>query len=114
MVACGNRISKILHTILTLLKSLVSKQGKSDILKVEVELPLSKEKSVREEIKKPTTKFQYLPKCPVMLKTSYNEQVAKREAEKMSKKNGAKLRGYKCQFCDFWHLTHKKNKVTMH
>lgn len=113
-VVCGNRIRKTLHTIHTLLKSLIQKQGKSSTLKVEVVLPSLKVKSPTPAHKKTTTKFLHLPKCPVLLKTSYNEQIAKREAEKMSKRQLSKIRAYRCEFCPNWHLTHKKNKLAMH
>ena len=60
---------------------------------------------------KKTSTYQRLPKCPAMLKTSYREQLAKSEAEKMSKKSISKIRAYKCEHCDYWHLTHKKNYI---
>lgn len=24
------------------------------------------------------------------------------------------LRAYKCQYCPYWHLTHRKNKLSLH
>lgn len=66
------------------------------------------------ESKKEKPKKLYFPKCPATLKTSYNEQIAKQEAEKVGKRTLTNLRAYKCEFCDYWHMTHKKNKLKMH
>lgn len=114
MAVCGSRTNKILHIILTLLRLSTQRQVKSDTSKVEVVLPSLKVKSPTLVHKKITTKFLHLPKCPVLLKTSYNEQIAKSEAEKMSKRQLSKIRAYRCEFCPNWHLTHKKNKLVMH
>lgn len=80
---------------------------------VKVEQPVEKAKPVSEPKKEKPQKL-YLPKCPATLKTSYNEQLAKQEAEKIGKRTLTNLRAYKCQFCDYWHVTHKKNKLKMH
>lgn len=114
MDVCGNRINKTLHTIHMRLKLSTQKQDKFSTLKVEVKLPLLKEKLHVHDRKKTTTKFVHLPKCPAELKTSYNEQIAKREAEKMAKRQQSKIRAYKCMFCPYWHLTHKINKLKLH
>lgn len=44
----------------------------------------------------------------VMGKIKRTEQQAK---ERAAKPGGVKLRAYKCEFCPFWHLTHKKEKL---
>lgn len=112
MVVCGNKINKILHIIHTLLKSSTSKQDKCSTLKVVQELPLYKVKSRKHVHKKRITKLP--PKCLIMNKISYTETRVKKQAEKVSKRVGTKLRAYKCEYCDYWHLTHKSNKLTMH
>lgn len=53
--------------------------------------------------------------CPVTDKVGYPEALAKLKAERLKKRteNGY-LRAYHCEFCPKWHLTHHKNKLTMH
>jgi hypothetical protein len=51
--------------------------------------------------------------CPVTFKKCYKEARCKSVAEQKSTKL-IKLRGYKCEFCNHWHLTHKPNKFKMH
>lgn len=47
-------------------------------------------------------------KCFTTGKTSITDEAsAKRSADKFG------LRAYKCQFCNKWHLTHKKRFKTM-
>lgn len=50
-----------------------------------------------------------LPECPVKFKTSYNEEIAKKEAKRLEG-GKLKLRAYHCEFCPHWHLSHKKLK----
>lgn len=112
MDVCGSKIRRTLLTIRTLLKSSTSKQDKSNTSKAVPELPLLKAKSRKRATKRRTTKR--LPKCSIMRKVSYRELVVRKEAEKVSKRLGVKLRPYKCEYCDYWHLSHKKNKLTLH
>ena len=76
--------------------------------------PVKVEQPAKKEPVKQKPKKVHFPKCPATLKTSYNEQLAKQEAEKIGKRTLTKLRAYKCQFCDYWHMTHKSNKLKMH
>jgi hypothetical protein len=53
-------------------------------------------------------------RCPVTDKKCYNEYEGKEVLEyEQSISPAYKLRLYRCEFCDFWHLTHKKNKMTL-
>ena len=61
--------------------------------------------------KKPKRKF--LGKCVITGKSSYEEKRCK-EAAIRKTAGSLKIRAYKCQFCDYWHLTHKSNKLKMH
>lgn len=48
-------------------------------------------------------------KCPVQGKTCLSENSAKKSAGKFKKTNVDRyMRAYKCQFCEWWHLTHNK------
>ncbi len=78
----------------------------------EKELLALKNKPLPSIAQKP--KFTKLPKCPVEMKTSFMEKMAKKEAVRLSKKNHAKMRAYRCMFCDYWHLSSKKNNLTKH
>lgn len=49
--------------------------------------------------------------CVIMGKVNRTEKQAKARA---AKPGGIKLRAYKCEFCPWWHLTHKKQKLQMH
>lgn len=60
-----------------------------------------------------TKKNIYKPKrCPINHKISHTEQEAKDRARASGRY--VQLRAYKCEFCPAWHMTHKKNKLTMH
>lgn len=50
-------------------------------------------------------------KCPTTDKICRSEHGAKGRANSVKL---PKLRAYKCAFCNSWHLTHKKNKLTFH
>ncbi len=109
MGAYGNKINKIKHFIRTAWKWLTSKQDKSDTLEVVQKLNSSTDTSRKVAIKKHTIKR--FPLCPVTQKISREEKQAKLKA-KASK--GIHLRAYKCEFCPYWHLTHKKDKKKFH
>jgi hypothetical protein len=49
--------------------------------------------------------------CAISGKVQYTEQISKA----LAKENKfVKLRAYRCEFCNDWHLTHKKDKMRMH
>jgi len=58
-------------------------------------------------------KKRRMHECPVLFKKCYTEARCKRVAEQKSTQL-VKLRGYKCEFCNYWHLTHKPNKMKFH
>ena len=51
------------------------------------------------------------PKCYVTFKSMFSEETAKLLADKyINSVNTARpLRAYRCEFCESWHLTHKKS-----
>jgi len=55
--------------------------------------------------KKPKPKKQF---CVQTDKVCRTEHGAKGRAKQKH------IRAYKCQWCGTWHLTHKKNKLTLH
>ena len=86
--------------IKNLLQKLFSFWKKEPEPKIEIKLP-----PIKVFVQK--KKFIKKPKCPVKFKTSYNEEIAKKEAVKMTK-GKLKLRAYRCEFCPHWHLTHQR------
>lgn len=46
-------------------------------------------------------------KCTTADKIMFTEDLAKLKADRLSIK-GRYMRAYRCQFCNAWHLTHKK------
>jgi hypothetical protein len=63
--------------------------------------PSKKNKAPKpKEVKDPKTE------CAVTGKLCRTEAAAKKRAEE----SRPKLRAYKCQFCPYWHLTHKKQR----
>ncbi len=64
-------------------------------------------------IKLHTPKPKKFQKCPILHKVSRTESNA-RNAAKLKSNSFQKIRPYKCEFCEWWHLTHKHNKLRMH
>lgn len=58
-------------------------------------------------------KKKYNKKCFVTNKVSHTESEA-RDLSKIKTNKYLKIRPYKCPYCEFWHVTHKKDKVTFH
>lgn len=53
---------------------------------------------------------QFIRRCIATQKFMFSrEQAEKKRDELLRKKTASYLRIYLCQFCDHWHLTHKKN-----
>lgn len=47
--------------------------------------------------------------CFVTDKTMYEESLARQESERMKRRTPNNyLRAYRCQYCEAWHLTHKR------
>lgn len=68
-----------------------------------------------EPLKKVLPKTPRKPRvCMVTSKKCRTEQQAKDNAVRNAANSLNGLRAYKCPFCDWWHLTHKKNKLKMH
>lgn len=63
------------------------------------------------KVRKPKPKP--LPLCLSKNKVSFTEEKAKARAEQLTRA-GQKMRAYRCMFCPYWHLTHKKNKLNLH
>ena len=49
--------------------------------------------------------------CPVMAKRMMTREQA---VEQRDKTKSLYIRIYMCEFCNTWHLTHKKNNLTKH
>lgn len=83
----------------------------------EKEVPIIPEKKVlppqQKKPPKKKTPFKKFPKCIQTDKTSYNEERAKREAIRMTNP-GQTIRAYPCEFCSYWHLTHKRKNFKKH
>lgn len=112
MAACGRRISAAARRIHIALKSLIWKQEQSAISPVAPASPSSKAPSRTSARKKRTTKPR-AKLCHVTGKVCRKEKAAKETAARRSNAY-LKLRAYKCFYCFFWHLTHSKNKLTLH
>lgn len=77
-------------------------------------IKLSKEKSQISVVRRHITsqRKKKVQRCPVLNKICRTEQGSKEYARR--RHNQVWLRAYKCEFCPAWHITHKKNKLTMH
>lgn len=71
-------------------------------------LPL---KEVKKRAKKAAGRAKGWRMCSIMAKRMMTREQA---VEQRDKVKGQKLRIYMCEFCNTWHLTHQKNKLTMH
>ncbi len=65
----------------------------------------------KQKHKKYYRKNRKISRCYVTGKVCMNETKAK---NKVNTAGFLNARAYKCEFCNFWHLTHKKNKLKMH
>lgn len=104
--AFGKSIKQLVTNIRTRWKWLTSKPARSD---TSVAAPVSLSSKVRSatyERKKRITR-QRQRTCPVMGKIGRTEQGAKEAAKRNPLQ---RLRAYKCEFCEDWHITHKKRK----
>lgn len=113
MVAYGNLIKKLGTSTPTPAKSLILEQEPSAISEAAPVLNSSKAKFPIYARKKHTTRKWGATRCLITDKICRSEKSAKRKAQKGSNQV-VKLRAYACPFCSRWHLTHKRNKLTMH
>jgi len=90
------------------MKKYIIKVLKILLSKLDKQKPLQQEAIVR--VKKGRVSKRII--CPVVLKVSYDEKRSKEKAKITKSIN--KIRAYKCEFCPYWHLTHKKNKLNFH
>lgn len=55
------------------------------------------------------TKIRRSSQCSATLKACLPEEGAKKSAEKFAKTSvNGQMHAYKCMFCPYWHLSHKK------
>lgn len=116
--ACGRSTRKLATSIRMRWKSWTSKPGRSATSEAAHESDLSRVTSPTSERKKlierarrrKEQKFRKRKRCHVMDKICRTESEAKWRAKSVK----VWLRAYKCEFCGSWHLTHKRNKLTMH
>ena len=100
---CKKIINKIKQIIFTSFKSPKDKQVKPNILSAKHRNYTRRRNIVKKR----------LPRCPVKDKFCYNEILAKQMANKKTNQID-KIRAYKCEFCNYWHLTHKPDKKKWH
>lgn len=75
-------------------------------------LPVQKKQKKTEKYKNKVKKTK-VSFCLIAHKTNYFEKDARQEANKRTTKY-LKIRVYRCPHCEYWHLTHKKNKLNFH
>ena len=65
---------------------------------------------LRDDLFAATKSHKAIRKCPTINKFMFTREQAL-EAQKKRTRKDRPLRIYKCEFCNLWHLTHKKTIV---